>query len=135
MSSEIIAIDDIKQRARHAVMNGAPVTACPYPTDSTAEALWKMAHDLLSSQSSEQAAVRTLEQRGYTYHGGELWKPPLGSSSSTVANMSLPSSREAYEQWISGRFADEIDFLEVWEGGVSYGREWTLQIKEKDGAS
>jgi len=25
------------------------------------------------------AACRTLEHSGYTYHGGELWKPPLGS--------------------------------------------------------
>lgn len=24
------------------------------------------------------AAVRTLEFAGYTYHGGEHWKPPLG---------------------------------------------------------
>jgi hypothetical protein len=27
------------------------------------------------------AAVRTLESTGYTYHGGGLWKPPLGLSS------------------------------------------------------
>lgn len=24
------------------------------------------------------AAIKTLENLGYTYHGGELWKPPLG---------------------------------------------------------
>lgn len=24
------------------------------------------------------AAVRTLNQLGYTYHGAEYWKPPLG---------------------------------------------------------
>ncbi|WP_063664506.1 hypothetical protein [Comamonas thiooxydans] len=27
-----------------------------------------------------QAAERTLLGRGYTYHGGELWKPPLGKA-------------------------------------------------------
>ena len=25
-----------------------------------------------------EAAVKTLENKGYTYHGGEIWKPPLG---------------------------------------------------------
>ena len=24
------------------------------------------------------AAIRTLEMSGYTYHGGDLWKPPVG---------------------------------------------------------
>lgn len=24
------------------------------------------------------AAIRTLEKLGYSWHGGELWKPPLG---------------------------------------------------------
>lgn len=26
------------------------------------------------------AAIKTLERMGYTYHGGELWKPPPGKS-------------------------------------------------------
>jgi hypothetical protein len=29
--------------------------------------------------NKERAATKTLEAVGYTYHGGELWKPPLGS--------------------------------------------------------
>jgi hypothetical protein len=24
------------------------------------------------------SAIETLKRLGYTYHGGELWKPPLG---------------------------------------------------------
>ena len=28
--------------------------------------------------SEKAAAVKTLERKGYTYNGGELWKPPLG---------------------------------------------------------
>lgn len=28
---------------------------------------------------SAQAAVKTLERLGYTYHGAELWKPPIGT--------------------------------------------------------
>ena len=27
-----------------------------------------------------EAAVKTLAAAGYTYHGGQLWKPPLGPS-------------------------------------------------------
>lgn len=30
--------------------------------------------------AKHEAAVKTLEAAGYTYHGGELWKPPLGPS-------------------------------------------------------
>ena len=26
----------------------------------------------------ELSAIRTLDKLGYTYHGGELWKPPIG---------------------------------------------------------
>lgn len=32
------------------------------------------------AREAEQSAVKTLEQLGYTYHGGELWKPPLGKA-------------------------------------------------------
>ena len=30
--------------------------------------------------SKNTAAIATLERMGYTYHGGELWKPPLGKA-------------------------------------------------------
>lgn len=30
--------------------------------------------------AKHEAAVKTLEAAGYTYHGGELWKPRLGPS-------------------------------------------------------
>ena len=30
------------------------------------------------------AAIRTLERKGYTYKGGELWKPPLSKPPSFV---------------------------------------------------
>jgi hypothetical protein len=28
--------------------------------------------------AKHDAAVKTLEAAGYTFHGGQLWKPPLG---------------------------------------------------------
>ncbi len=31
-------------------------------------------------RTKESAAVETLESKGYTWHGGELWKPPLGKA-------------------------------------------------------
>ncbi|WP_025137746.1 hypothetical protein [Achromobacter sp. DH1f] len=39
-------------------------------------------------QASEAAAaVRTLQAKCYTYHGGEQWKPPLGDAAATVARL------------------------------------------------
>lgn len=33
---------------------------------------------LIQFDRERLAAVRTLQSLGYTYHGGEGWKPPLG---------------------------------------------------------
>ncbi len=33
------------------------------------------------------AAVRTMEALGYTYEGGERWKPPLGPSSGRIFDL------------------------------------------------
>ena len=35
---------------------------------------------ILRGHRQRIAAVRTLERMGYTYHDGELWKPPLGAA-------------------------------------------------------
>ena len=35
------------------------------------------AEDARDSEA-HRAAVRTLEQKGYTFHGGTIWRPPLG---------------------------------------------------------
>ena len=32
------------------------------------------------TRNKNTAAIATLERMGYTYHGGELWKPPLGKA-------------------------------------------------------
>ena len=34
--------------------------------------------------SIEKAALKTLEQLGYTWHESELWKPPIGKSASPL---------------------------------------------------
>ncbi|HFV0559256.1 TPA: hypothetical protein ACH7TX_000880 [Escherichia coli] len=30
--------------------------------------------------TKERAAVETLESKGYTWHGGQFWKPPIGKA-------------------------------------------------------
>lgn len=35
--------------------------------------------DTLDAVDALIAALATLKHLGYTYHGGEQWKPPLGS--------------------------------------------------------
>ncbi len=37
-----------------------------------------MEHRFTSSTEKDRAATRTLESLGYAYHGGEVWKPPVG---------------------------------------------------------
>lgn len=44
MSSQIVAIDIITQRARQAALEGLPVTACPYPEGSPAAVRWLVEH-------------------------------------------------------------------------------------------
>lgn len=40
------------------------------------------------------AAVRTLERMGFTYHGGDLWKPPLGSAPVGLGDCSFTLARD-----------------------------------------
>ena len=32
-----------------------------------------------SAEQAAMAAILTLQGKGYTYHGGQLWKPPIGN--------------------------------------------------------
>lgn len=58
----------------------------------------------LAAQDKHIAAARTLELLGYTYHGGELWKPPLGQPA--VRTINPPS---ALHDPIVGRYRDSRD--------------------------
>ena len=80
------------------------------------------------AREAEQSAVKTLEQLGYTYHGGELWKPPLGKapdfnlidlyradaerwrySVAIVGNQTM-NWLDVYDDWDGdGDFTDQID--------------------------
>lgn len=37
-----------------------------------------MEHKFTNDAAKKEAAFKTLQDLGYTYHGGEMWKPPLG---------------------------------------------------------
>jgi hypothetical protein len=39
------------------------------------------------------AALRTVEAAGYTYHGGEQWKPPLGKAPTYITGEAQPSQQ------------------------------------------
>jgi hypothetical protein len=43
----------------------------------------------LPAASESQAAIATLARLGYTYHGGELWKPPLGKPAASESGAVL----------------------------------------------
>jgi hypothetical protein len=62
---------------------------CPRPTNSRPDD-WTQAACIAAGEcgcgalaagqrSAAEAAIRTLRRLRYTWHGGELWKPPLGS--------------------------------------------------------
>ena len=38
------------------------------------------------TMAKESSAIKTLESKGYTYHGGEYWKPPLGPIPDYIKN-------------------------------------------------
>ncbi|MFY1847918.1 Lar family restriction alleviation protein [Achromobacter dolens] len=56
---------------------------------------WNRRADAAPQASAEKdAAVRTLTAKGYTWHGGEQWKPPLGDSNATLARLDASDALE-----------------------------------------
>ena len=68
---------------------------------------------------SKDAAVKTLERLGYTYHGGEEWKPPLGK-------------QEFFDEWIEYKYKDRP----VYQCPICHVNSYITHIKgvEKCGA-
>jgi hypothetical protein len=64
----------------------------------------------------QAAAVKTLQRLGYTYHGAELWKPPLGKPPAYIA------AQEQAGQMVS----DEqiFDLAKQHFGGAGHGLIW-----------
>ena len=62
----------------------ADAAAAPADANRTATAMLEAQRAALSEQMRD-AALRTVQAAGYTYHGGEHWKPPIGRRPAFVA--------------------------------------------------
>jgi hypothetical protein len=62
-------------------------------------------------ESKLLAAQKTLERMGYTYHGGEQWKPPLGQAPDFALVDRLKARLEAAEELIAA--IDEYETVKI----------------------
>ena len=46
----------------------------------------------------QEAAIRTLTFLGYTYHGAEQWKPPLGKKPEPVAYLAWRDGKPCWDE-------------------------------------
>ena len=65
-----IDIDMLKAMVEHGVLNTIDGSDPPWMEEVEKYHAWI---------DRAQAAIRTLRRLGYSDHGGELWKPPLGT--------------------------------------------------------
>lgn len=83
---------------------------------------------------ANEAAIKTLVHLGYTYHGAELWKPPIGKPKSEPVEWDgegLPPVGTKCEarwlempdggtpEWVKGRFKGGYD-SKIWFGTESF---------------
>lgn len=67
--NKLALIDEIKKRIGSADFS-----------DHVERRAYEIALAGMLQQSKYDAAVATLESKGYTWNGGQLWKPPLGTA-------------------------------------------------------
>jgi hypothetical protein len=58
--------------------------------------------------SEELAAVKTLKSLDYTYHGGELWKPPIGKPPRFLAEQAAPGQEMTPEMMREAQLHSEL---------------------------
>jgi hypothetical protein len=69
--------------------------------------------DKLEAQP-EKAAIKTLEFLGYTYHGGEQWKPPLGKKPKWLEQQPAAwvgltdEEKSLFSSWLDHKTDDEV---------------------------
>lgn len=93
---------------------------------------------------SGEAAIRTLERKGYTYHGGIEWKPPLGPAPDfnllAAKNAEIERLRAALRGAMGGDLAalagalcrmdgEDPDAL-VSRDGSSFDRAWSFYTED-----
>ena len=71
--------------------------------------LFAQAATVVSEQSAYKAAVATLEHLGYTYHGGEMWKPPLGPAPNFSLIDQLHAEIDALKEQLGSYPAQIVD--------------------------
>ena len=64
---------------------------------------------VVSEQSAYKAAIATLEHLGYTYHGGEMWKPPLGPAPNFSLIDQLHAEIDALKEQLGSYPAQIVD--------------------------
>ena len=74
------------------------------------------------------AAQKTLEGLGYTYHGGELWKPPLGRAPGFALVDRLNAKLEAAKEALTPSAETKTAYMSEVKNGDSFVS-WTA-IKE-----
>lgn len=71
--------------------------------------------------ASRISAVRTLENMGYTWNGGELWKPPLGKPPAYITGEPAPgvadNLRDAIAFALDPHNPDALEWLRSWDEG------------------
>jgi hypothetical protein len=55
--------------------------------------------DSVKLAQDAQSAFRTLEHLGYTNHGGEYWKPPIGKAPKALAPLTFRQIAEATNEF------------------------------------
>ena len=56
----------------------------------------------LADDEKTKSAIKSLEKYGYTYHGGELWRPPFGKAPFFVVADDVAEKIRALECGIEG---------------------------------
>jgi len=68
---------------------------------------------LLQTEQEQNAAINTLTCLGYTYHGGERWKPPLGKPPTWLTQPEQRSVSEHLEPVAWAMLHDNGDFIDA----------------------
>jgi len=83
-------------------------------------------------QQAKNAAVKTLEMMGYTYHGAELWMPPLGNSSFHKSfSVQLADQIEAVLQQLGFRPCVDVLTARIEAGSIPFMKELVMGMLPK----
>lgn len=82
-----------------------------------------------------KAAVATLESKGYTWHGGQFWKPPIGKAPAYITgeqlSMVIPLG-VTWEDVPEEITEDDMGFASAWAHGFNQCRAAMLQGNHRD---